>query len=486
LKLSDKALKHRVIGIIRVSTDSQDLERQRVDVRSAARAHNLDVIRTLELSDLSGTKMLGAPQVRQALADLSRPDIDGVVCSAVDRLVRPGQLGDLAFFDSFQRSKKLIFTPGQIIDMTTNAGFLSTGILGVVAGFERQMILSRTLAGKEICRQRGGSPNGPQSIPRGLAYDKRTHKWSYVEPYASMIRQAYDLIFERRSYKEIARRLGGTLSHQVLRLTLRSPVWKGIRAYTAKREAPLEISMGIEPLISPERWEAAQRIMLDRHSTWLKIADVKSEHLLNGLVKCSCGQPMYLRGRGRLKWKSYYACRSSLKPKTNYCGAKTLQQPATDAAVSELISRRLIDPSFLREILGRREKAKPAHAATRARLDKERSKLEAERQKLLRLTLSGACTEDDFRRESKRIQSAISALDAVAPAETAPAAPDPAKLCVRLSAFAARLNRLPFAERRDVLRTAVRDVVINQNREITAITLNGSFLDGDNLETRSI
>src|SRR5215831_5195051 len=48
---------------------------------------------------------------KQAFADLARPDIAGAVVSAVDRLVRPGFLGDLQVFNPFQRHHKLIFTP---------------------------------------------------------------------------------------------------------------------------------------------------------------------------------------------------------------------------------------------------------------------------------------------------------------------------------------------------------------------------------------
>src|SRR5262245_42759902 len=115
----------RAIAILRVSTDQQDVERQRRDVAAAARTHNLEIVRTVELSDLSGTKMLTNDEVRRVLADLSRADIHGVVVSAIDRLIRPGQLGDLQIFDAFQRTRKMIFTPAQVIDINTQAGFLT-------------------------------------------------------------------------------------------------------------------------------------------------------------------------------------------------------------------------------------------------------------------------------------------------------------------------------------------------------------------------
>lgn len=219
----------RAIAILRVSSDHQDVERQRRDVDSAARVHGLEITRTLELADLSGTKMLTNIEVRRVLADLSRSDTDGVCISAIDRLVRPGELGDLAIFDAFQRSKKKIFTPAQEIDLNTNTGFLTSGIMGVVAGFERQMILARTSAGKEISRQRGGNPNGRITLPRGVTYSK-SGGWAYT-PASELVRKAYDLLFERRSWHDIAARIGGSYTHCGIKISLQNTIWKGIRSY---------------------------------------------------------------------------------------------------------------------------------------------------------------------------------------------------------------------------------------------------------------
>jgi DNA invertase Pin-like site-specific DNA recombinase len=194
-------------------------------VAAAARVHNLEITRTLELADLSGTKMLTHGEVRRVLADLSRPDIESVVVSANDRLIRPGRLGDLQIFDVFQRTRKMIFTPAQVIDIDTQAGFLTSGIMGVIAGFERQMILARTSAGREICRQRGDNPCGSVVLPRGVSYSKSTG-WAYVEPYASQVCKAYDLLFERRSWHDIAERIGGSWTFNGIRVSLMNPIWK--------------------------------------------------------------------------------------------------------------------------------------------------------------------------------------------------------------------------------------------------------------------
>jgi len=476
--------KRRAIGLIRVSTDAQDTARQRRDVTAAARAHGLEVVRTLELEGVSGTKVLSNAEVRTVLSDLARPDIGGVVVSAIDRLVRPGQLGDLTIFDAFQRSKKLIWTPTQEIDLNTDAGFLTSGLYGLFAGIERRMILARCTAGKETIRLRGGHAEGDQTLPRGVAYSK-ADGWRHVEPDASLVLKAYDLLFERRSWHDIASRLGHGWTYTGVKKSLKNPIWKGIRRHTAGRETPLEIPIDLKPLISAERWQAAQEIILEKRATWRK---TKTKHpprfLLTGLVRCTCGKPYYIRLKGAV---GYYYCSTRYRGRGPSCGAPSVQTHATDRLVEHIVSKELRDAKFLGSLLRRYQSALPAAAPARNRFDKERAQLEAERTELLRLTLKKTCTEEDFKRESKRIEAELRALDAVAPAPVSDAF-DPAKLVLRIARAYRTFDQLPFEERRGVLRASIREIVIQDGR-IPAITLNGSFftdgLQGANLSPQS-
>jgi DNA invertase Pin-like site-specific DNA recombinase len=466
---------------LRVSSDGQDLERQRRDVATAARVHNLEITRTLELPDLSGTKMLTNPEVRRVLADLSRSDIAGVVVSAIDRLVRPGELGDLGIFDAFQHTKKLIWTPGQEIDLTTHTGFLTSGIMGVIAGFERQMILARTSAGREICRQRGGNPCGSVVLPRGVSYSKSAG-WAYEEPYASHVRKAYDLLFERRSWHDIADRIGGTFTHNGIRESLMNPIWKGVRRYTKNREEPLELKVLDPPLISPERWEAAQKIILEKRTRWAKTKR-PPRFLLSGLMRCACGKPVYVRCGSRTQPRSYYYCASGFPGQGPRCSARSVQQPAADRMVEQIVSTQLLDAAFLKKLLAKFQTGQPARNQNVEALIHERGKLEVERQRLLRMTLKGACTEEDFARESKRIEAEMRGLDLLA-APSMPAALDPAQLVVRITRAFARFAKQPFGEKHNLLRTAFREIVL-ENGTIPAFTLNGAFFDSANSLTPS-
>jgi site-specific DNA recombinase len=471
----------KTIAILRVSTDQQDTARQKRDAAAAARIHHLEIVRTVELQDVSGTKVLSHAEVRKVLADLSRPDIAGVVVSAIDRLIRPGQLGDLQIFDAFQRTKKLIFTPGQVIDLNTQAGFLTSGIMGVIAGFERQMILARTSAGREIARQRGGNPCGSVVLPRGVTYSK-TAGWAYVEPYASQVRKAYELLFERRSWHDIAERIGGGFTFNGIRLSLMNPIWKGVRRYTEGREEPFEIPVIDPPLISPERWEAAQAIILEKRTRWTK-TKCQPRFLLSGLVRCSCGKAVYLRCGSRSTPRHYYYCSSNFPGHGPRCGAKSVQTEAADRVAEQIVSRQLLDAVFLKTVLRRFQDARPSRDQNAEKVVRQREKLEAERQRLLRMTLKGICTEEDYSRESKRIEAEMRDLDLLAPAPL-PASFDAAKVVVHLTRTFARFAKQPMEEKRNLLRTAFKEIVLD-NGTIPAFTLNGAFLDSVNSLTRS-
>jgi DNA invertase Pin-like site-specific DNA recombinase len=174
---------------------------------------------------------IGSPVFRELFREL--PAVDGVIVSAIDRLVHPNQLGDLAVFDPFQAQGKKIWTPAGETDLGTDSGFMSSAFTGVMAGLERRMLLARTLAGKEALRRQGRHVIGPQSLPRGIAYDKASARWSYREPDYSRIRQAYELLFRGESWQTIAEAVGGGWSSVGLRRTLLNPVWKGLRVYPA-------------------------------------------------------------------------------------------------------------------------------------------------------------------------------------------------------------------------------------------------------------
>jgi hypothetical protein len=165
------------------------------------------------------------------------------------------------------------------------------------------------------------------------------------------------------------------------------------------------------------------------------------------------------------------------------CGTRSVQHQAADQAVESIVTTKLLDVDFLRTVLGRFQSAQPARDQSAENHAREREKLEAERQRLLRMTLNGTCTEDDFARESKRLEGEMRVIDRLAHAPT-PAMLDPAKLIVHITRALARFAAQPFQEKRDLLRMVFREIIL-ENGTIPSVTLNGGFLYSANLATPS-
>jgi DNA invertase Pin-like site-specific DNA recombinase len=472
----------RAIAILRVSTDAQDTERQRADIGRVERAHSLTIDRVVPLDGVSGRKVLKNAHMNRVLADLKRPDIAGVVVSALDRLFRLDKFADFGILDNFKDTGKMIWSAKEgALDLRTDAGLIISLMSGAQGGLEWRTFRQRTMDGKEVLRTRGGNANGSIVLPRGIdsepIKDSRGHsigaRWFYVEPDASRVRQAYDLLFERLSWEDIAERIGGGFTGNGVRSSLKNPIWKGVRRYSKGRETPLEVPIDIVPLILPVRWAEAQKIILEKRSRWAKTR--RPPHaLLSGLLDCSCGKPCYVRVGGGTR-RAYFYCSTNFPGHGPKCGARSVQQEAADQTVEDIMSTQLLDAPYLRIVLGKFRSSQPTRDRDAEKHARQREKLEAERQMLFRMTLQKKCTEEDYDRESKRIAEEVRGLDLIAPAPV-PAAFDAAKVVVRITRTFARFAKQPFSEKRTLLRSAVRSIVL-EDGAVTAITLNGSFLE---------
>ena len=356
----------RVIEVLRISTDAQDLQRQRDDLERNRAAHGLTVARVVELTGLSGRRVLGNAEMQLVLRDLKDPGIAGISISALDRLFRMERYSDYSILDPFKDTGKMIWSTKEgALDLRTDAGLIISLMSGAQGALEWRELRRRTVGGKEVLRMRGGCPNGGHALPRGVSFEAIKDakgrsigaKWFYTEPDVSRVRQAYDLLFERRSWPDIAARIGGGYTDTGVKSSLQNTLWKGIRRYKAGRETPLEIQVIDAPLLTPERWQQAQEIILEKRTRWAKTK--REPHvLLSGLLRCGrCGAAVYARASAA---HGYYYCSSGHPSRTASCGARSVQQDSADREVERLASVELLDASFLKSVFGRFQFAQPA------------------------------------------------------------------------------------------------------------------------------
>ena len=124
----------RVIELIRVSTEGQaaddraSIPAQRAINRRTASQFQLDIVRSIEISDVSGASVLKAPEIRELIRLMHLPDIHGVVTREFSRLMRPENFADYALLQAFVDSKTVLYLADGPIDLASKTGRL----LGIV------------------------------------------------------------------------------------------------------------------------------------------------------------------------------------------------------------------------------------------------------------------------------------------------------------------------------------------------------------------
>ncbi|MBP7701446.1 MAG: recombinase family protein [Phenylobacterium sp.] len=168
---------------LRVSTDTQTIENQRLVLEDVAQRSGWDVVHVFADEGISGAKGRDKrPGYDALLKAISRREIDIVAAWSVDRLGR--SLPDLVSFLSDIQSKGCdLYLHQQAVDTSTPSGRMLFQMLGVFAEFERAIIRSRIVAAHERCRSKGiriGRPPTPVSrlekiekaLKRGLSVRK--------------------------------------------------------------------------------------------------------------------------------------------------------------------------------------------------------------------------------------------------------------------------------------------------------------------------
>lgn len=162
----------RVAIYLRVSTDQQTTDNQRLELTAWAARCGHEVVEVYEDHAVSGAKAgVQRPAFSKLLKDAIRRRFDVVAVWSIDRLGR--SLQDLTNTLAFLHGTKInLFIHQQAIDTTTPAGKALFGMCSVFAEFEREIIRERINAGIARAKVKGtktGNAIGrPAASPKHL------------------------------------------------------------------------------------------------------------------------------------------------------------------------------------------------------------------------------------------------------------------------------------------------------------------------------
>lgn len=147
-------MKNYILGYARVSTESQNLDRQ----LDALKKYGVDMIYT---EKMTGTKK-NRPELNKLLDRITEGDT--VVVESLSRLGRSTK--DLIELTELFQSKGVhLVSLKESIDTSTSTGKLLFTLMSAIAQFERDTIADRTREGLRSARARGRTGGRPKTDP---------------------------------------------------------------------------------------------------------------------------------------------------------------------------------------------------------------------------------------------------------------------------------------------------------------------------------
>jgi len=149
----------RVALYLRVSTDSQTVENQRLELQAVADRLGWIVVTTLADEGISGSKGRDQrPAFNTLMTMVTRREIDMVMAWSVDRLGRSLQ-HLVGFLSEINERNVDLYLHVQGLDTSTPSGRAMFAMLSVFAEFERSILRDRIMAGLARSTKKSGRPS---------------------------------------------------------------------------------------------------------------------------------------------------------------------------------------------------------------------------------------------------------------------------------------------------------------------------------------
>jgi DNA invertase Pin-like site-specific DNA recombinase len=402
----------KVIELIRVSTaeqagnDRASIPAQKAANRRTAETYGLAITKTIEMTDVSGTAVLRAPEMQDLLRLIESPDVHGVVVREFSRVMRPDNFGDYVLFQVFQDTGTLLYLPDGPLDLNSRTGKLVAGLRAIIAGNELSEIRERVWSAKEEMRRAGKNPGGDVVLPYGVGYSRE--QGYFYKPDAENVREAFRrLLGGETSYTELGKLLGFT--PQGMHTVFTNPIYNGWRVYEKKRdmssaarrysaggrqgdrpkirrepEEVIRVKVISAPLISDADFKRAQeivRIKTLRH--WKHQSGTEHRFTYSGFLLCAeCESSLY----GRNCSGFYYCCRRRFTPGADgfRCPTRYMQRDRLEGKLDGMFAERLTDREFVTGLLSDFD-AKSEAAVARGRILRLELEIKKLREKRVRV-----------------------------------------------------------------------------------------------------
>lgn len=352
----------KLIGLLRVSTEKQDADRQRDAVEAVAKNTEAAELRVIELKGVHGWSVADSPEWHDVVMPLLRQGWH-LALDSMERLLRADNF-DFRVYQDVRSAGGLIYTPVGIQDLKEPQGALLATILGAIGGFERTEILRKMGNGRIAARKRGAAATGAHAMPTGLTYSK-DDGWAIEPVGAARVRRAYESIASGASLTTTARAVG--VHPPAITKWVRNPIYRGsLRSTWGDTDLGGEIRVMDDPIVPEPLWRAANA-RLDTSSSQARkrrergAPDIwASAYLFSALEPLSFDfskdEPKHvLYGRSSKRQSTTYMCRCQYPTLTGYalpdsCGHPTLRADRVNAALDRYLTDMTRDAEVVKAI----------------------------------------------------------------------------------------------------------------------------------------
>jgi len=324
------------------------------------------------------------PALKRLLEDVRANRVEAVVVTKLDRISR--SLHDLLeLMATFETYGVKFVSLRDNIDTAGPVGRFMLHILGAIAELERGITAERVAEDMKLRAQRGKWNGGLAPFGRQM----QDGRLAIVPEEAAVLHRMRELLLERRTWRGVAvglnregfrtrgwdplERDGRTVrrGHRASEWTpwsvkrvLLQPVNEGTLVYNRRRvkgrvhvarpvEEHITVTGFCEPIFTPEQMAEARQVAREIERTPSR--ELASEHLLSGLVFCTCGTKMYGISQytntklGRYR-SVYYRCRRASAQGT--CSAKQIPASVIEPLLIGELWKLRLNPGALDDMAG--------------------------------------------------------------------------------------------------------------------------------------
>ena len=319
---------------LRVSTNQQDYDRQKQELKAYCKRNRLHIKYIFEEKE-SGRKD-DRPEFKR-LCELTSDDIQLVIVWEISRLSRKAYM-ILKVAEDFAQKGISIYSLKENLTTLQDDGnwnplaLMSLTIFAGMAQGELNNIRERSLSGKKH-KMLAGELDYTFKPPYG--YRKNKGKLVVDEDEAEQVRRMFEMYVDgHKSTRQIAISYGWTQNR--VSYTLKNPAYMG----QVKYKYEPSIILHVPAIISKELFYAAQDILEQRRGNQLT-ADQRYDNRLRGKIYCGlCSSKMYFSKDKRV---SIYTCKTNThKEQYQYCSTR-IAKHKVDEMLNILLRRRLAE-----------------------------------------------------------------------------------------------------------------------------------------------